>query len=145
MPGAVDILRDQAKEKPPHQMQPKPYASTYYMIRTNKGKGNINENPDSNPAGFVLFYFMWLWNIHMEHSSYPILVVLSLFILKHNVSAVVFPINQAFICFLRYLLLPKCSQSRKDGILNLADNFHEQFTEGKMIFYKNYRVLNKGN
>ena len=26
---------------------PKPYASAYYIIRTNKGKGNINENPDS--------------------------------------------------------------------------------------------------
>ena len=25
---------------------PKPYAGTYYIIRTNKGKGNINENPD---------------------------------------------------------------------------------------------------
>ena len=26
---------------------PKPYAGAYYIIRTNKGKGNINENPDN--------------------------------------------------------------------------------------------------
>ena len=25
---------------------PKPYTGAYYIIRTNKGKGNINENPD---------------------------------------------------------------------------------------------------
>ena len=25
---------------------PKPYTGTYYIIRMNKGKGNINENPD---------------------------------------------------------------------------------------------------
>ena len=25
---------------------PKPYAGAYYIIRMNKGKGNINENPD---------------------------------------------------------------------------------------------------
>ena len=25
---------------------PKPYASAYYIIRMNKGKGNINKNPD---------------------------------------------------------------------------------------------------
>ena len=28
---------------------PKPYAGAYYIIRTNKGKGNINENPDTRP------------------------------------------------------------------------------------------------
>ena len=28
---------------------PKPYAGAYYIIRTNKGKGNINENPDITP------------------------------------------------------------------------------------------------
>ena len=28
---------------------PKPYAVAYYIIRTNKGKGNINENPDTAP------------------------------------------------------------------------------------------------
>ena len=28
---------------------PKPYAGTYYIIRTNKGKGNINKNPDITP------------------------------------------------------------------------------------------------
>ena len=27
---------------------PTPYASTYYIIRTNKGNGNIDENPDTN-------------------------------------------------------------------------------------------------
>ena len=26
---------------------PKPYAGAYYIIRMNKGKGNINDNPDS--------------------------------------------------------------------------------------------------
>ena len=28
---------------------PKPYAEAYYIIRTNKGRGNINENPDITP------------------------------------------------------------------------------------------------
>ena len=27
---------------------PKPYAGAYYIIRTNKGKGNINQNPDTD-------------------------------------------------------------------------------------------------
>ena len=26
---------------------PKPYAGAYYIIRTNKGNGNIDENPDT--------------------------------------------------------------------------------------------------
>ena len=41
---------------------PKPYTGTYYIIRTNKGKGNINENPDSTlhyiPAALAQEYEM---------------------------------------------------------------------------------------
>ena len=33
---------------------PKPYAGTYYIIRTNKGKGNINEKPDNTICVLVV-------------------------------------------------------------------------------------------
>ena len=33
---------------------PKPYAGAYYIIRTNKGNGNIDENPDIVPWEVVL-------------------------------------------------------------------------------------------
>ena len=44
----VQLISSEIKLRRSHHTgrNPKPYAGAYYIIRTNKGKGNINGNPD---------------------------------------------------------------------------------------------------
>ena len=57
---------------------PKPYTGTYYIIRTNKGKGNINENPDT-PAecNTVIFVIHCIYHHHVHCINFTLMAFIT--------------------------------------------------------------------